>query len=73
MWGAHKTGSQCSRSRVNKGKELCITGSPGQQGWTPQSLQAVVRSLFFHSELRASGWLQAEEGHDLTWVLLLLG
>ena len=33
----------------------------------------MVRTLFFHSEMEATGWLQAEEGHDLMLVLLVRG
>ena len=63
----------CSRSREparqqeqsEPGGGVAPHGSAGRQGGTPQSLKPGVRTLFFHPETGATGWLQGEEGHDL--------
>lgn len=73
-WCVHKAAGQCSSSsRLNQGMAWYLTGSSGQQGGTPQSLKPMVRTLVFHSQMEATGWLQAEEGHYLMLVLLLQG
>jgi len=74
VWFVHKArGQRSSSSRLNQGEGWYLTGSAGQQGGTPQSLMPMMRTLFFHSEMEATGWLQAEEGHDLMLVLLVRG
>ena len=61
------------QQQTEPGEGRYLTGSAGQQGGTPQSLTPVVRTSFFHSEMEATSWLQAEEGHDLMLVLLVRG